>query len=495
MKLDGYVRVSRVGGRGGESFISPDVQRGQIETWAKLRGATIVTWHVDLDESGGSVKRPGLEDTLRRCEAGLSDGLVVAKIDRFARTLPGALETITRLDAVGAQFVSVAEGIDPTTPAGKMMQRLLLVLAEFELDRIRESWKVAQERAVARGVHIASASPTGYVRGEGGVLVPHEVFGPVVGDVFRLRAAGGSWGDVIRLLEASAVVGPYGGTRWQRKNVRRMLSNRVYLGEARSGAFVKIHAHPPLTDRKTFDAVQEAPQAVIRGDGALLSGLLRCAGCGYALKADTMKSRSGERMRLYRCRGVNPVLACESKAAVLGSVIEPRIVQWFLDWLGTVEVAGAEESAAHEAADSALQEAEADLEAYRDDAVISILGRDEWLRGLRSRAERVTAAHDQLRAAAPASGLPSQAMLAETWPTLSMGEKRMLLAAGIDVVFIRSGRTLPIEDRVAVFGKGDWSGSLPRVGRPLGPQTVLWDRLPEGARLALAHDLGEDLGD
>jgi DNA invertase Pin-like site-specific DNA recombinase len=57
MKLDGYIRVSRVGKRGGDSFISPEDQREKIEGWAKLRGVEIVKWYTDLDQSGGKLSR------------------------------------------------------------------------------------------------------------------------------------------------------------------------------------------------------------------------------------------------------------------------------------------------------------------------------------------------------------------------------------------------------------------------------------------------------
>lgn len=58
MQLDGYIRVSRVGGRSGESFISPEVQREQIERFAALRGVQIGAWHEDLDQTGGKLTRP-----------------------------------------------------------------------------------------------------------------------------------------------------------------------------------------------------------------------------------------------------------------------------------------------------------------------------------------------------------------------------------------------------------------------------------------------------
>jgi len=49
MQLDGYCRVSQVKGREGDSFLSPDLQRQQIEGWAKLHRHEIVAWHTDLD--------------------------------------------------------------------------------------------------------------------------------------------------------------------------------------------------------------------------------------------------------------------------------------------------------------------------------------------------------------------------------------------------------------------------------------------------------------
>ena len=93
MRLVAYVRVSRVGGREGPSFISPEVQRAQIEGWAAGR-AEIIAWHTDLDVSGGTMERPGLDAAMRAVRSGAAEGIVVAKIDRFARSLGGALDAI-----------------------------------------------------------------------------------------------------------------------------------------------------------------------------------------------------------------------------------------------------------------------------------------------------------------------------------------------------------------------------------------------------------------
>src|SRR5215207_6471812 len=100
--VDGYVRVSRVAGREGESFISPEVQRKKIEAWAELHEVQVGQWWEELDQSGRRRDRPMFQEALRRCEAGETGGMVVARLDRFARSAVDALEAIKRLNEAKA---------------------------------------------------------------------------------------------------------------------------------------------------------------------------------------------------------------------------------------------------------------------------------------------------------------------------------------------------------------------------------------------------------
>ena len=53
MRLDGYVRVSRVAGRSGDAFISPGEQKERVRAWAKSQGHSIAKWHEDLYNAVG----------------------------------------------------------------------------------------------------------------------------------------------------------------------------------------------------------------------------------------------------------------------------------------------------------------------------------------------------------------------------------------------------------------------------------------------------------
>src|SRR5438552_8401824 len=123
MRAYGYVRVSRKMGRGGDSFLSPADQQRSIRGWAAATGHDVVEVFEDIDQSGGKMDRPQFGAMLEAVRQG--DAIVVAKLDRFGRTLVGALEAIKDLSDRGVRFVSVAEGVDPATAAGRMILHLL----------------------------------------------------------------------------------------------------------------------------------------------------------------------------------------------------------------------------------------------------------------------------------------------------------------------------------------------------------------------------------
>src|SRR5690348_7637016 len=109
MHLLGYVRVSRVGGRSGDEFIAPRAQRERIESWVNTYGHSVEFLPDELDQSGGKLERPVFQHALERCERGEADGIIVAKLDRFARSVPDAANAIKRLEESGAVLVSVAD--------------------------------------------------------------------------------------------------------------------------------------------------------------------------------------------------------------------------------------------------------------------------------------------------------------------------------------------------------------------------------------------------
>src|SRR5215211_1868578 len=110
--VDGYVRVSSLAGRGGESFYSTSDQRKAIEAYAAARGITIAAWHEDLNESGGTLQRPSFQAALDRCRSGLTGGIIAAKLDRLTRSTVGLGSLIEEARSGGWNLIAVDFGLD-----------------------------------------------------------------------------------------------------------------------------------------------------------------------------------------------------------------------------------------------------------------------------------------------------------------------------------------------------------------------------------------------
>lgn len=96
--------------------------------------------------SGARDERPGLAELLAWVRDG--DTVVVWKLDRLGRNMLHILQTVKELTARGVTLVSVTDGIDSSTPAGRMMIGVLGSLAEYERELIKE--RTALKRAASR---------------------------------------------------------------------------------------------------------------------------------------------------------------------------------------------------------------------------------------------------------------------------------------------------------------------------------------------------------
>src|SRR6266581_2143554 len=189
--MDGYVRVSRVAGRKGESYISPKVQREKITGWARLHDGEIV---IEEDVSGAKpVDDRELGALLRRVEAGQSQGIIAYKLSRFGRGALETLQAVERLKKAGGRLVTVEDGVDSAKPGGRLLLTVLAGLAEEELEQRRSGWATARRQALERGVHVGP-TPAGYRRRGDGRLEEEPLAAPVIAEAFRLRGQGRSWG-------------------------------------------------------------------------------------------------------------------------------------------------------------------------------------------------------------------------------------------------------------------------------------------------------------
>ena len=196
----GYIRVSTEGQA--QDGVSLDAQRAKIEAWAMLNDYELTAVHVDAGISGkGMANRPGLQAALADCRKG--SALVVYSLSRLARSTKDTIEISERLNKSGADLVSLSEKIDTTSAAGKMVFRMMAVLAEFERDQISERTATAMQFKKAKG-ELVGAVPYGFDVGDDGkTLVKNPTEQEAIAFMRELHAKGLSLRNIAgRLLKA-----------------------------------------------------------------------------------------------------------------------------------------------------------------------------------------------------------------------------------------------------------------------------------------------------
>jgi site-specific DNA recombinase len=243
----GIVRVSRTGGREGESFASPGEQRSRIEAACERDGLELLTVHEELDVSGGTPieQRSGLRGALEAVEDGRAQIIMVAYFDRLVRSLRVQAEVVSRVEAAGGRVLALDIGEVTEATAGQWLSGTMLgAVSEYYRRSVSERVRGAQARAVARGAMPSPQVVPGYRRREDGRLEP-DGDADVIRGAFELRAGGATVKVVREYLAANGVRRSYAGTR-------DLLSSRVYLGEIHFGKLSNLEAHEPLVDVSTY---------------------------------------------------------------------------------------------------------------------------------------------------------------------------------------------------------------------------------------------------
>lgn len=141
----------------GYARVSTDDQTLALQVEA-LRALGVTPRRTFSDEgvSGSAVTRPGLDAALAALREG--DVLAVYRLDRLSRSLSHLLHVLDDLRARGVGFVSIAEGIETESPAGRMMMQMLGAFAEYERALITERVRAGIASARRRGVLLGRRS-------------------------------------------------------------------------------------------------------------------------------------------------------------------------------------------------------------------------------------------------------------------------------------------------------------------------------------------------
>lgn len=124
-------------------------QEPDLQTWAKAHGEEVV-WYKDK-HTGTVMERPGLDRLLADVRTGKITKVVCWRLDRLGRSAKGLLVLLDELQTLGVGFVSLREGFDLGTPAGRLMAGVLASVASYEVEVKRERQMAGIAKAKADG--------------------------------------------------------------------------------------------------------------------------------------------------------------------------------------------------------------------------------------------------------------------------------------------------------------------------------------------------------
>jgi DNA invertase Pin-like site-specific DNA recombinase len=124
---------------------------------ASQRGIEVVAEYQDCGISGSKARRPGLDSLMADARRKKFSIVLVAALDRVARSVRHFLQVIDELESLGVVFISRREQVDTSGMMGRLFLTLIGSIAELESDLIRERVRAGMRRARLEGRQIGRA--------------------------------------------------------------------------------------------------------------------------------------------------------------------------------------------------------------------------------------------------------------------------------------------------------------------------------------------------
>jgi DNA invertase Pin-like site-specific DNA recombinase len=157
---------------------SPEMQLAELREYCSKRNWQIIEY-TDSGVSGSKERRPQLDKLMADAKKRRFDTVVVYRYDRFARSLRHLITALDEFGVLGIEFVSLHEGVDTSTPNGRLVFSIFASIAEFERELIRGRVLSGLAHAKSRGKKLGRPRvPTNAAR------------------VAMLRRQGASWAEV-----------------------------------------------------------------------------------------------------------------------------------------------------------------------------------------------------------------------------------------------------------------------------------------------------------
>lgn len=279
-----------------------------------------------------TAKRTAFNNMIEDCKAGKIDMIITKSISRFSRNTVDCLKYTRELKNLNIAVYFEKENINTLDAKGEVLLTIMASLAQQESESLSANVKMGIQFRNQQGqVRVNYTRFLGYDKGPDGKLVINEEQARTVRRIFRDYLDGNSYGKIAEGLARDGIKNGSGSTKWWPTNVKQILKNEKYIGDALLQKTVTVsvldktrkrndgsapqyyvkNSQPPIIDRDTYMRVQAEMErrANMSSNGRkrcfsskyALSGIVFCGLCGDIYRRVKWYRRNGKISIVWRC--------------------------------------------------------------------------------------------------------------------------------------------------------------------------------------------------
>ena len=224
MKATGYARVST--DKQADRGVSLEAQTEKIRAMAVVHSAKLADIIVEAGESAKSLNRPGMQRLLALVDSGEVNAVIVAKLDRLTRSVKDLCELLERFERQGVALISVAESLDTSSAAGRLVLNIMTAVSQWEREAIGERTRDALSHKRTNGERVGNIA-FGYRLAPDGVHIePEPAEQAMIAAIGKLRTQGRSLRRIAIDLNRRGWR-TRKGSEWRLESVARIASSKT----------------------------------------------------------------------------------------------------------------------------------------------------------------------------------------------------------------------------------------------------------------------------
>ena len=316
----------------GQTEQSIEGQIAAAQKYAEQHGYTIIHVYADRAMTGRNDDREQFQKMLSDTAMHQFGVILLWKIDRFGRNREEIAFNRYRCKKNGVRVERVAEDV-PDGPEGVILDSVLEGMAEYYSLQLAQNVRRGQRESAKKSMSIGGNKMLGYiVNPETKRYESDPKTASYVTEIFKRYANGETISEIVAWLNAQGIRTTR-GSEFTVNSLHRLLKNEKYTGVYIFHDIRNEGGMPALTDRATFDKVQEmlkvnrrAPARVWSKTEYLLTDKLFCGHCGETMVGESGHGRNGIKHSYYTCLNRKKKKSCDKKP-VRQDVIEPLVLK------------------------------------------------------------------------------------------------------------------------------------------------------------------------